>query len=66
VVFIQGVLVEGLRFLGDWRSLLFGALIVLVMLVRPGGVLAAPLWKPAHARRPQPPRNAIDAEARHA
>ena len=31
---------EGPRgFLGDWRSLLFGALIVVVMLVRPDGVL---------------------------
>jgi branched-chain amino acid transport system permease protein len=39
VVFIQGVLLEGLRFLGDWRSLLFGVLIVVVMLVRPGGLL---------------------------
>ena len=47
VVFIQGVLVEGLRFLGDWRSLLFGALILLVMLVRPGGLLGAPLRLPA-------------------
>lgn len=46
VVFIQGLLIEGLRFLGDWRSLLFGALILLVMLVRPGGVLSSPLWKP--------------------
>lgn len=51
VVFIQGVLVEGLRFLGDWRSLLFGALILLVMLVRPGGVLGAPLRWPAFLRR---------------
>jgi branched-chain amino acid transport system permease protein len=47
VVFIQGVLVEGLRFLGDWRSLLFGALILLIMLVRPGGLLGAPLRLPA-------------------
>jgi branched-chain amino acid transport system permease protein len=39
VVFIQGFLLEGLRFLGDWRSLLFGVLIVVVMLVRPGGFL---------------------------
>jgi branched-chain amino acid transport system permease protein len=39
VIFIQGVLLEGLRFLGDWRSLLFGALIVVVMLVRPSGFL---------------------------
>jgi branched-chain amino acid transport system permease protein len=39
VVFIQGVLVEGLRFLGDWRSLLFGALIVIAMNLRPTGLL---------------------------
>jgi branched-chain amino acid transport system permease protein len=44
VLFIQGLLIEGLRFLGDWRSLLFGALILLVMLVRPAGVLARPLF----------------------
>ena len=50
VVFIQGVLIEGLRFLGDWRSLLFGALILLVMLVRPGGLLGRPLGWPARWR----------------
>lgn len=43
VLFIQGFLIEGLRFLGDWRSLLFGALILVVMLIRPGGVLSAPI-----------------------
>lgn len=64
VIFIQGVLVEGLRFLGDWRSLLFGALILVVMLVRPGGLLAAPLWKPSLARRTQPA--AANAETLHA
>ena len=41
VVFIQGLLIEGLRFLGDWRNLLFGALIVLAMNVRPRGLLDA-------------------------
>lgn len=41
VVFVQGFLVEGLRFLGDWRNLLFGALIVLAMNVRPHGLLDA-------------------------
>jgi branched-chain amino acid transport system permease protein len=41
VIFIQGFLVEGLRFLGDWRNLLFGALIVLVMNLRPSGLLDA-------------------------
>lgn len=39
VIFIQGILVEGLRFLGDWRNLLFGALIVLAMNVRPRGLI---------------------------
>ena len=38
VIFIQGLLVEGLRFLGDWRMLLFGALIVVVMNVKPRGL----------------------------
>ncbi len=46
VVFIQGVLIEGLRFLGDWRSLLFGALILLVMLLRPSGMIGRPLRWP--------------------
>ena len=39
VVFVQGFLVEGLRFLGDWRNLLFGGLIVLAMNLRPRGLL---------------------------
>ena len=43
VIFIQGFLVEGLRFLGDWRSLLFGAMIVAIMLIRPGGVVSSSL-----------------------
>lgn len=66
VVFIQGVLVEGLRFLGDWRSLLFGALIVAVMLVRPGGLLPAPLRLPRRGAADTPSPNASPAEARHA
>jgi branched-chain amino acid transport system permease protein len=41
VTFIQGFLIEGLRFLGDWRNLLFGALIVLAMNLRPRGFLDA-------------------------
>jgi len=41
VIFVQGVLIEGLRFLGDWRNLLFGALIVLAMNLRPRGILDA-------------------------
>lgn len=67
VVFIQGVLVEGLRFLGDWRSLLFGALILLVMLVRPGGLLGAPLTLSAWLRRKPDPVPVMSAErTRHA
>jgi branched-chain amino acid transport system permease protein len=41
VLFVQGFLIEGLRFLGDWRNLLFGALIVLAMNLRPNGLLDA-------------------------
>jgi branched-chain amino acid transport system permease protein len=39
VIFIQGFLIEGLRFLGDWRNLLFGGLILLAMNVRPNGLI---------------------------
>jgi branched-chain amino acid transport system permease protein len=41
VIFVQGFLVEGLRFLGDWRNLLFGALIVVAMNLRPNGLIDA-------------------------
>ena len=41
VLFIQGVLVEGLRFLGDLRNILFGAFIVLAMNLRPSGFIDA-------------------------
>jgi branched-chain amino acid transport system permease protein len=41
VIFIQGILVEGLRFLGDWRNILFGLLIVLVMNLKPEGIIDA-------------------------
>src|SRR5262249_18072965 len=41
VIFIQGFLIEGLRFMGDWRNLLFGGLMVLAMNVRPRGLLDA-------------------------
>ena len=40
VIFIQGFLTETLRFLGDWRNLLYGLLIVVAMNVRPRGLLA--------------------------
>jgi branched-chain amino acid transport system permease protein len=39
VIFVQGILIEGLRDLGDWRNLLFGALIVVAMNLRPQGFL---------------------------
>jgi len=39
VIFVQGFLIEVLRPLGDWRNLLFGALIVLAMNVRPRGLV---------------------------
>ena len=45
VIFIQGILVEALRFLGDWRNLLFGALIVLVMNIKPSGLLDAAVMR---------------------
>ncbi len=51
-VFIQGFLIEGLRFLGDWRSLLFGALIIVVMLVRPDGMIGHGLRWPRRAAKP--------------
>ena len=39
VIFVQAFLIEGLRDLGDWRNLLFGALIILAMNLRPQGFL---------------------------
>lgn len=45
VIFIQGILVEALRFLGDWRNLLFGALIVLAMNIKPSGLLDAAVMR---------------------
>jgi len=39
VIFVQVLLIEGLRDLGDWRNLLFGALIILAMNLRPQGFL---------------------------
>ena len=49
VIFIQGFLLEGLRFIGEWRSLLFGVLIVVVMLVLPNGFLSRALFRSRHA-----------------
>ena len=64
VVFIQGFLVEGLRFLGDWRSLLFGALILLLMLLRPSGVITRALRWPR--RLTATPESQANRAAHHA
>ncbi len=64
VIFVQGFLIEGLRFLGDWRSLLFGALILAVMLLRPGGFLSRAL--PLLRKKPQPAAPAPMRSAGHA
>lgn len=50
VIFIQGVLVEGLRFLGDWRNVLFGALIIVVANFLPMGILSPRLSQRLHRR----------------
>ena len=42
VIFIQGVLVEGLRFLGDWRNIVFGLMIIAAMNLKPSGLFDAP------------------------
>ena len=39
VIFIQGVIIEGLRFLGDYRNILFGLLIIIAMNIRPQGIV---------------------------
>lgn len=39
VIFIQGILIEGMRFLGDWRNIFFGLLIIVAMNFRPAGLL---------------------------
>ena len=64
VIFIQGFLIEGLRFLGDWRSLLFGALILLVMLLRPNGIISSPIgrWFASTGDAPMPtPKEKVHA-----
>lgn len=38
-VFFFSLLIDGLRFLGDWRNLLFGVLIVAMMNLRPHGII---------------------------
>jgi branched-chain amino acid transport system permease protein len=66
VIFIQGVLIEGFRFLGDWRSLLFGAMILAIMLIRPAGVLSAPLRLSLFNSKKNAPVGDSKTGARHA
>ncbi|MBI2468650.1 MAG: branched-chain amino acid ABC transporter permease [Candidatus Rokubacteria bacterium] len=42
-VLFFSLLIDGLRFLGDWRNLLFGVLIVAMMNLRPHGIVDAAL-----------------------
>lgn len=54
-VLFFSALIDGLRFLGDWRNLLFGLLIVLMMNLRPHGIIDAALVRRLRAwRRPAP------------
>ena len=66
VIFIQGFLIEGLRFLGDWRSLLFGAMILAIMLIRPTGLLSAPLRLPLFNSKKNAPIGNAKTGAHHA
>jgi branched-chain amino acid transport system permease protein len=53
-VLFFSLLVDGLRFLGDWRNLLFGLLIVVMMNLRPRGIVDAALVRrlaPGRRRR---------------
>lgn len=56
-VLFFALLIDGLRFLGDWRNLLFGVLIVAMMNLRPHGIIdvglvrrVASLLRPAGGR----------------
>lgn len=56
-VLFFSLLIDGLRFLGDWRNLLFGALIVAMMNVRPRGIIDVRLMRRLGALlRPAPKR----------
>jgi branched-chain amino acid transport system permease protein len=39
VIFLQGVMIEGFRFMGDYRNILFGVLIIAAMNFRPQGLI---------------------------
>ncbi len=40
VIFIQGILIEAFRFLEDWRLIIFGLIIILVMNFMPDGLVS--------------------------
>jgi branched-chain amino acid transport system permease protein len=44
-VLFFSLLIDGLRFLGDWRNLLFGVLIIAMMNLRPHGIVDAGLMR---------------------
>jgi branched-chain amino acid transport system permease protein len=50
-VLFFSALIDGLRFLGDWRNLLFGVLIVAMMNIRPHGLIDAGLIRRLAALR---------------
>jgi branched-chain amino acid transport system permease protein len=50
-VLFFSALIDGLRFLGDWRNLLFGVLIVLMMNLRPHGIVDVGLVRRLGGRR---------------
>jgi len=59
------LLVDGLRLLGDWRNLLFGLLIVVMMNLRPHGIIDVGLVRRLGFRfRPGPTRADARANAR--
>ncbi|MBI2525171.1 MAG: branched-chain amino acid ABC transporter permease [Candidatus Rokubacteria bacterium] len=59
-VLFFSLLIDGLRFLGDWRNLLFGALIILMMNLRPHGIVDVGLVRRA-ARLLRAPRRPAHA-----
>lgn len=61
-VLFFGFLIEGLRFLGDWRNLFFGILIVAMMNVRPHGIIDPALMRRL-ALRLRPGRKTAHARA---
>ncbi len=57
-VLFFSLLIDGLRFLGDWRNLLFGVLIVVMMNLRPHGIVDVALLRRVGARLRPPGRAA--------